>query len=88
MLFSKAILLGASLVTCALAQKPAFSSVPAVAVQGETYNITWGGGDGSAVTITLRKGDPNDLSTIGILAEGISAYFFAWEVSTSVEPDE
>ena len=90
MLFAKAALLSAaSLLTLAFAQeKIAFASLPAVAVQGETYNVTWGGGDGTAVTLTLRKGDPNDLSTIGILAEGISADFFEWDVSKSLDPDE
>lgn len=88
MLFAKTLLLGASLITQALAQKIAFQSTPAVAVQGETYNVTWGGGDGTAVTITLRKGSPTDLDTIGILAEGITTDSFAWEVATSLEPDE
>ncbi|KAK5056144.1 hypothetical protein LTR84_012697 [Exophiala bonariae] len=89
MLFGKAFFASASLITCALAQaRLAFESVPAVAVTGETYNITWGGGDGSAVTITLRKGDPNDLTTVGILGEGISRDFFEWEVSDSLKPDD
>lgn len=89
MLFGKALFASASLITCALAQvRLAFESVPAVAVIGESYNVTWGGGDGSAVTITLRKGDPDDLTTVGILGEGISRDFFEWEVSEDLTPDE
>lgn len=89
MLFGKAFFASTSLITCALAQtRIAFQSVPAVAVTGETYNVTWGGGDGSAVTITLRKGNPNDLTTVGILGEGITKDFFPWAVSDDLKPDE
>jgi hypothetical protein len=89
MLFGKVLFASASLITCALAQaRIAFQSVPAVAVTGQTYNVTWGGGDGTAVTITLRKGNPNDLTTVGILGEGITKDFFDWEVSKSLAPDE
>jgi len=87
MFSTKALLMGASLVAYALAQtKIAFTSVPAVAVAGDSYNITWGGGDGSAVTITLRQGDPNDLNTIATLADGVTENFFLWKVSESLDP--
>jgi hypothetical protein len=70
----------------AIAQtKVAFTSVPAVVVAGHSYNITWGGGDGSPVTITLRKGDPANLDTIGTIAEGITGSFYQWTVSPSLE---
>ncbi|KEF59468.1 uncharacterized protein A1O9_04312 [Exophiala aquamarina CBS 119918] len=89
MLLSKALFASASLITGALAQtRIAFQSVPAVAVTGQTYNVTWGGGDGTAVTITLRKGNPDDLSTIGILGEGITKDFFDWEVARTLTPDD
>lgn len=89
MLFGKVFFASTSLITCALAQtRIAFQSVPAVAVTGETYNVTWGGGDGSAVTISLRKGNPNDLKTVGILGEGITKDFFPWAVSDDLTPDE
>ncbi|KIW65647.1 hypothetical protein PV04_07888 [Phialophora macrospora] len=85
MLSAKFLLLGASLFTYALAQtKIAFTSVPAVANVGESYNITWGGGDGSPVTITLREGDSNALKTIATLADGVEENFFLWHVSESL----
>jgi hypothetical protein len=85
MLSTRFLLLGASLFTYALAQtKIAFTSVPAVANAGESYNITWGGGDGSPVTITLREGDSNALKTIATLADGVEETFFVWKVSESL----
>ena len=51
-------------------------------------SITWGGGDGTSVTITLRKGDPDDLDTIGILADGVEGYSYNWTVSRSLEAGE
>ncbi|KAK5213449.1 hypothetical protein LTR41_001028 [Exophiala xenobiotica] len=86
MFLSKALILGASLYSCALAQtKIAFTQVPAVVVAGESYNITWGRGDGTSVTITLREGDPNDLKTIGTLADSVSGDFFLWTVSKDLK---
>ncbi|ETI25885.1 hypothetical protein G647_02662 [Cladophialophora carrionii CBS 160.54] len=85
MLSTKFLLLGASLFTYAVAQtKIAFTSVPAVANAGESYNITWGGGDGSPVTITLREGNSNDLKTVATLADGVDEDFFVWDVSKSL----
>jgi hypothetical protein len=48
-------------------------------------SITWGGGDGTSVTITLREGDPNDLKTIGTLADSVSGDFFLWTVSKDLK---
>jgi hypothetical protein len=80
-----AFVLGAYLLAYSIAQtKVAFTSTPAVAVAGQSYNISWGGGDGSPVTITLRKGDPADLDTIRIIAEGITGRFYSWTVSPSL----
>lgn len=86
MFFPKALLLGASLYSYALAQtKIAFTHVPAVVVAGESYNITWGGGDDTPVTITLREGDPDDLKTVQTLADGISEDFFVWTVQKDLK---
>ena len=51
MQFFGRILALATCVSAVLAQTPniAFTSVPAVVVSGQTYNITWGGGDGVTV---------------------------------------
>ncbi|OAP63560.1 hypothetical protein AYL99_02787 [Fonsecaea erecta] len=84
-LSGKLLLLSASLITHALAQaRIAFTSVPALVVAGQSYNISWAGGDGSPVTITLREGDPNDLKTIATLADGVTEDFFVWDVSKSL----
>ncbi|RVX74608.1 hypothetical protein B0A52_01734 [Exophiala mesophila] len=89
MLAKNLIVVGAALVASAFAQgRLAFTSTPGTAVQGSTYNVTWSGGDGSAVTLTLRKGDPNDLETIGILGQSIMTDSYEWEVADSLEPDD
>lgn len=89
MLATNLFVVGAALVASVVAQgRLAFTSTPGTAVQGSSYNISWSGGDGSAVTLTLRKGDPNDLETIGILGQGIISDSYEWEVSDSLEPDE
>jgi hypothetical protein len=42
-----------------------FTSVPPSVVVGQAYTITWSGGDpNQPVTIILRQGDPNNLSTV------------------------
>lgn len=80
------LLASASLLAVALAQtKIAFTSVPAEVEAGDTYNITWGGGNDSPVTLTLRKGDPNDLETIDILADGVRGSSYEWEVDDDLE---
>ena len=86
MLSTKLLVLSASLFAYALAQtKIAFTSVPAVAIAGQSYNISWGGGDGSDVTLTLRRGDSNSLKTVSTLADGVEETFFVWNVSKSLE---
>jgi hypothetical protein len=87
MLFSRVAFASASLFAIALAQtaKIAFTSVPAVVEAGDSYNITWGGGNGQAVTLTLRKGQPNDLDTIGVLADGVSGNAYVWTVDDDLE---
>jgi hypothetical protein len=50
MRFLATIVAGAACLATALAQvNIAFTSVPVAAVVGQTYNITWGGGDGVSV---------------------------------------
>lgn len=52
MRFFSTVLACAVYVATAIAQTPqiAFTSVPAVVVAGSSYNITWGGGDGTSVS--------------------------------------
>ncbi|KKY26477.1 putative extracellular matrix protein [Phaeomoniella chlamydospora] len=57
-----------TLAVLAVAQDIAFTTVPASVVVGHSYNITWGGGDSTEdVTITLRKGDVDDIQTVQVL---------------------
>lgn len=52
------LLASASLITLAFAQgttRIAFTSVPATAEAGETYNITWGGGNGSVSVQAMNR---------------------------------
>lgn len=37
------------------------------------------------VTLTLRKGDPNDLETIEILADGVRGSSYEWEVDDDLD---
>ena len=86
--FNRTLLAGLTLFASAIAQTTApvaFTSVPAVLVAGTSYNISWGGGDGSPVTLTLRKGDPSNLATIGVLADRLDGYSYNWQVSDSLQ---
>ncbi|KPI44887.1 uncharacterized protein AB675_2568 [Cyphellophora attinorum] len=87
-MLARVLVAAASLLSVAFAQsnpKVAFTSVPAVVEAGETYNITWGGGNDTPVTLTLRKGDPADLETIAIIADRVSGSSYQWEVSEDLE---
>ena len=90
MFFSRVLLASVALLSYAAAQNTriAFTSVPAAVIGGETYNITWGGGDGSAVTVTLRKGNPDNLDTIGVLADKVTGLSYNWTVGRSLEAGE
>lgn len=106
MMSTRFVLASASLLAVALAQtKIAFTSVPAEVEAGDTYNITWGGGNDSVsveqgkggtvvltarqpVTLTLRKGDPNDLETIEVLADGVRGSSYEWKVDDDLESDK
>ena len=69
MLFGK-LFATAALAACAVAQttKLAFTTFPSNIVQvGKPVTVRWAGGDGSPVTITLKKGASTDLKTVKIL---------------------
>lgn len=36
------------------------------------------------VTLTLRKGNPASLDTVGILADGIATSYYEWKVSDTL----
>ncbi|KAK5070751.1 hypothetical protein LTS08_000398 [Lithohypha guttulata] len=75
----------APLLAIALAQKVAFTSVPASLAAGDSYNITWGSGDGTPVSLTLRRGDPNYLSTVATIADNVAESYYVWNVPTTLQ---
>lgn len=68
----------------AQATKVAFTSLPATLTVGDSFNITWAGGDGSSVTLTLRRGNPNDLDTVNTIAT-VNGYWYNWEVPQTLD---
>lgn len=80
----RSILAIAPLLATALA-KVAFTSVPAVAVVSQSYNISWAGGDGTSVTLTLRRGDPANLATISTIADQASGSYYIWTVPSTLQ---
>jgi hypothetical protein len=68
-MFGKILAVAAcALVTVSQAAKLQFTTIPGPATIGVPTQIKWVGGSGNEVTLILRKGDPSDLSTIGIIA--------------------
>ncbi|KAK5940631.1 hypothetical protein PMZ80_007048 [Knufia obscura] len=85
MISFRSLLAAAPLLALAVAQNIAFTSTPAVVEAGESYNITWGGGDGTGVTLTLRRGNPKDLTTVDTLADNLMESYYVWEAPSSLE---
>ncbi|ERF72313.1 hypothetical protein EPUS_02200 [Endocarpon pusillum Z07020] len=86
MRFIATLATGAACLATAFAQvNIAFTSVPEAVVVGQPANITWAGGDGvTPVTITLRRGDPQNLQTIATLTStGVDGYFL-WTPDASL----
>ena len=78
-MFAKILTVAAcAFVAVAQAVNLQFTSTPANAVVGQPTTISWTGGDGSPVTLTLRKGDPSDLSTITIITGDATGNSFTW----------
>lgn len=68
MLFSR-FFAAAALVATVVAQSKIiqFTTLPSNVEVGKPVPIKWTGGDGSPVTITLKKGTPKDLKTVTVL---------------------
>lgn len=85
----RSLLALAPLAALALAQnKVAFTSLPATLDVGDSFNITWAGGDGTPVTLTLRQGNPNDLNTVSTIASNVDGYWYNWEVPRTIQDGE
>jgi hypothetical protein len=52
-----------------------FTSTPSAVIVGQTYNLTWAGGDGqSQITIELRRGDSANLTWVAYLTSMYAGY--------------
>lgn len=51
-------------------------------------SITWAGGDGTGVTLTLRRGNPQDLTTVDTLADNLLESYYVWNVPSTLESGE
>ena len=60
-------------------------SLPASVDVGSSFNITWAGGDGSPVTLTLRRGNPNDLDTVTTIASNVDGYWYNWNIPSTIQ---
>jgi len=92
MLFSRALLVGASFIAAAIAQTPtpvpiAFTTLPGpVVTAGQPVQLAWGGGDGSPVTITLKQGPSTALVTVEVITGDATGNSYTWTPSTTL-PD-
>ncbi|MCJ1238985.1 hypothetical protein MMC14_006977 [Varicellaria rhodocarpa] len=85
--FSSVLLLGASFVIAVVAQNIQFTQSPSLlgVAAGQPINLTWTGGDGSsAITITLKQGDPKNLQTVSIITGNAEGNSFTWTPSKSL----
>ncbi|MCJ1363451.1 hypothetical protein MMC16_002558 [Acarospora aff. strigata] len=83
--YLKTILVGAVMATVAVAQSTlAFTSTPSTVTAGNPVTITYASADSSPVTITLRKGDPNNLSTISVLTTSATGGSYTWTPDASL----
>ncbi|KAL8842703.1 MAG: hypothetical protein Q9170_000359 [Blastenia crenularia] len=68
--FTKSLLIGAAAIVAVIAQSSpiAFTSTPASVTAGQSVTLRWGGGnDNQPVTITLKRGDTNNLQTVALI---------------------
>jgi len=86
MLFTR-LFAAAAFVACAVAQTGTlqFTTLPSNVEVGKPVPIKWSGGDGSPVTITLKKGTPKDLKTVAVLSGGVKGDSFTWTPSEDLE---
>lgn len=73
---------GAALLAAAFAIE--LNEVPSSIVAGETYTITYSPKDDVPTTFVLRKGDPNNLDTVGTLTTSATGGSFAWTVDANL----
>ncbi|KAL1879574.1 hypothetical protein Plec18167_004035 [Paecilomyces lecythidis] len=71
-----------ALITSVVAQgRVAFTQWPHAVTVGQPATLTWSGGSNSPVTITLKKGDSNDLKDVKVLTSDAQGGTFQWTPS-------
>ncbi|KAL8944983.1 MAG: hypothetical protein Q9211_000416 [Gyalolechia sp. 1 TL-2023] len=87
--FTKSLLVGAAAIVAVIAQSSpiAFTSTPASVQAGRSVVLRWGGGDeNQPVTITLKRGDSNNLRTVSLITGSATGTSYTWTVPTDL-PD-
>ncbi|KAL8943540.1 MAG: hypothetical protein Q9216_000998 [Gyalolechia sp. 2 TL-2023] len=85
--FTKSLLVGAAAVVAVIAQSSpiAFTSTPASVEAGRSVVLRWGGGDDSQpVTITLKRGDTDNLQTVSLITGSATGTSYTWTVPSSL----
>ncbi|KAL8720676.1 MAG: hypothetical protein Q9225_002505 [Loekoesia sp. 1 TL-2023] len=85
--FTKFLLVAATAVVAVVAQSRqiAFTSTPASVTAGSSVTLRWGGGDDSQpVTITLKRGDTNNLQTVSLITGSATGNSYTWNVPSSL----
>ncbi|EEH17608.1 hypothetical protein PABG_00171 [Paracoccidioides brasiliensis Pb03] len=81
----KALVASALLVAAAVAQGISFTSFPDKVQVGDPVTVTWTGGTGAPVTITLRRGPREDLKDVQILTTSGKGGSFTWTPGSELE---
>ncbi|KAK3167086.1 hypothetical protein OEA41_010211 [Lepraria neglecta] len=86
-MLGKTLLMFATFVVAAVAQgRIAFTVLPTNLTAGQPVKLEWGGGDGSAVTLTLQQGTTDNLQTVQLITGDASGFSYTWTPSISL-PD-
>ncbi|KAI4177947.1 MAG: hypothetical protein LQ343_000031 [Gyalolechia ehrenbergii] len=89
--FIKSLLIGAAAIVAVIAQSSpiAFTSTPASVQAGRSVVLRWGGGDDNQpVTITLKRGDANNLQTVSLITGSATGTSYTWTVPTNLPNGE
>ncbi|PVH84282.1 hypothetical protein DL98DRAFT_546936 [Cadophora sp. DSE1049] len=83
MQFSYALIAAAA---CAVANAVIITNGPASFVgvtAGKAFNISWSGAEGP-VTLTLKTGEANALTTVSTIASGLTGTSYAWSIPSTL----
>ncbi|KAF2099794.1 hypothetical protein NA57DRAFT_75299 [Rhizodiscina lignyota] len=86
--FFKSLIVCASALATLVAADIQFTSAPNGAEAGHTYDLAWSGADSSSpVTILLRKGPSNDLTTVSTITTAATGGKYQWTVPANLPAD-